>query len=425
VKPQLKSLLLVLTGITLLLSALNKDSGVTSAFVQGRQPITGRSVPELVSFDRIIPALMRKWAIPGGAVGVVKDGRLVLAHGYGWADTERRQPVEPDSLFRIASLSKALTAAAVLKLVETGKLKLDYSAFRLLDHIKPPRGAQVDKRIYDITVRQLLQHSGGWDRERSFDPMFRSREMARSLGAPAPASTETVIRYMMGKPLQFEPGARYAYSNFGYCVLGRVIEKVSGQNYEAYVKNSVLLPAGVTSTRLGRTLPRARATKEVSYYGFNGQGLAQSVFSADRELVPWHYGGWYIEAMDAHGGWISSTVDLLRFITAVDGYGTRPDVLRPSTLKVMIYRPLPFWKGSDYWYGMGWLIRPSGGDANWWHMGSLDGTSTIMVRAHNGLAWVALFNSRPKDFGAFGNELDNALWQAVTEVSRWPAHDLF
>ena len=251
--------------------------------------------------------------------------------------------------------------------------------------------------------------------------MFRSREIARALNAPAPAAPETIIRYMMGRPLQFTPGTRYAYSNFGYCVLGRIIQNVIGQSYESYVRNSVLAPAGITSMRVGQT--RARALKEVAYYTFSGQGLAQSVFSA--ELVPWPYGGWYIEAMDAHGGWIGSAVDLLRFITAVDGYPTRPDVLRRSTLNSMIYRPLPFWKGSAYWYGMGWLIRPSGADANWWHTGSLDGTTTMMVRAYNGLAWVALFNSRPKDFSTFGDELDHALWQGVQQVKKWPAHNLF
>jgi len=80
-------------------------------------PSTGKAVPELASYDRIVPALLAKWGVPGAAVAVVKDGRLVLARGYGWADRQERRPVEPDSLFRIASLSKSLTAAAILGLV--------------------------------------------------------------------------------------------------------------------------------------------------------------------------------------------------------------------------------------------------------------------------------------------------------------------
>src|SRR5215467_3675848 len=128
-------------------------------------PMTGPPATGMESFDAIIPALMQKWQIPGGAVGVVKDGRLVLARGYGWADEEASLVVQPDSLFRIASLTKAITAAAILKLVEDGSLDLDAKAFPMLNDLQPPAGATVDGRLSDITVRELLQHSGGWNRD--------------------------------------------------------------------------------------------------------------------------------------------------------------------------------------------------------------------------------------------------------------------
>ena len=113
--------------------------------------------------------------MPGGAVAVVKDGRLILARGYGWADVESHEPVAPDSLFRIASLSKSLTAAAILKLVEDHRLGLDDRVFPLL-----AMGPARDPRLARITVRNLLQHTGGWDRDQTFDPMFRSLEIARN-----------------------------------------------------------------------------------------------------------------------------------------------------------------------------------------------------------------------------------------------------
>lgn len=401
--------------------------GLVAQAQQGSDiPMTGTAAPSMESYDRIIPNLMRKYHIPGGAVAVVKDGRLVLARGYGLADKRRKQPVQPDSLFRIASISKSITAVAILKLVEEGSLDLDAKAFQILKHLRPPARRTVDSRIPQITIRQLLQHSGGWDPKRSFDPMFIPIKAARTVGAPAPGSCETVIRYMLGQPLDFTPGSQFAYSNFGYCVLGRVIEKVTGRSYEQYVQTQVLAPMGISCMRIGRALLEGRAEGEVRYYDYRGARRVRSVFHAGRRFVSWPYGGFHLEAMDAHGGWIASAIDLMRFVTAVDGRSKPPDVLRPETICLMVSRPaLPDWKDSSYYYGMGWNVRPVRGDANWWHTGGLPGTRTIIVRTHHGLAWAALFNSRPKDVKAFTRELDKALWQAAREVTEWPRHDLF
>lgn len=161
---------------------------------------------------------MKARHVPGGALAVVKDGRLVYAKGYGWADREKKAPVTPTSLFRIASVSKPITAVAVMKLIEEGRLDLDARAFDIVR--LPPvftKRKKPDPRSKRVTVRQLLQHTGGWDRDKSFDPMFRPVEIAEAVGVPPPAPPEAVIRYMMGQPLDFAPGARYAYSNFDYC----------------------------------------------------------------------------------------------------------------------------------------------------------------------------------------------------------------
>ena len=380
------------------------------------------AVQELAAFDRVLTDLMRKWAIPGGALAVVKDGRLVLARGYGYADVDAKEPVAPDALFRIASVSKPITAVAALRLAEQGRLDLDAKAFALLPQLQAPAGAtNLDARLGDITVRQLLSHLGGWDRDRSFDPMFRATEIATTLGSQPPASAEDVIRYMLARPLDFTPGTRYAYSNFGYDVLGRVIEQASGQRYDAYVTDQVLRPMGITRMRLGRSLLRDRAPGEVRYY--DASASATSVFPGGGQ-VPWPYGGFHLEAMDAHGGWIASVVDLARFITAVDGLATRPDLLRAASIDVMTERPPTVWDGSAFHYGAGWLVRPQQG--NWWHNGSLPGTSALIVRAGNGLAWAVLFNARFMIPGStFEQEVDPAVWQAVSQVTAWPAHDLF
>lgn len=385
-----------------------------------------QSITPQESFQSIIHDLMSKWSIPGGAVALVKDERLVLAEGYSQADNENDQSVFPESLFRIASLSKPITAVAVLKLYEERLLNLDDKAFEIINDLQPPEGSTVDNRIYDITIRDLLQHSGGWDRELSFDPMFMSQEIAEAMGVQAPASAETIIRYMMGQPLDFTPGSRYAYSNFGYCVLGRIIERTTQESYEDFVNTFVLEQMGITQMQIGHTLLEDRVNGEVNYYDYPGAPLIQCVFPDIEELVPWPYGGFYLEAMDAHGGWIASVVDLMRFVTAVDGHDIRPDFLQPSTIELMVSRPeLINWQNSDWYYGFGWSVRPIGVEANWWHNGALPGTVSIIVRSYHDLAWVALFNSRPLDFDTFIRELDNALWQAVNGITEWPSYDLF
>lgn len=408
-------------GVAALACGGNGTEGVGPPVEPTTIPTTGTVVPELAGFDRVITDLMKKWGIPGGAIAVVKDGRLVLARGYGYADLAAKDPVAPDALFRIASVSKPVTAVAVLRLAEQGRVDVDAKAFALLPNLTPPSGSTVDARLDAITVRQLLSHLGGWDRDRSFDPMFRATQIAEALGTVPPAGAETVIRYMRGQPLDFSPGARYAYSNFGYAVLGRVIEQASGQSYGAYVTESVLRPMGITRMRLGRSLLADRAAGEVRYY--DGGGTTSSVFPSGGS-VPWAYGGFHLEAMDAHGGWIASAVDLARFITSVDGLATRPDLLRPASIDLMTARPTMVWDGSAFHYGAGWLVRPQQG--NWWHNGSLPGTSALIVRTGTGLAWAVLFNARSMVSGStFEQEVDPAVWEAVAQVSTWPTHDLF
>ena len=383
---------------------------------------TGPDVPEMAHYDAAIAGIMDQYDIPGMAVAVAKDGRLVYARGFGLADVEANTPVAPDARFRIASISKPITAVAVMKLVEDGLLGLDDPAFALLPDLPAPDGQAEDPRLSQITIRDLLQHSGGWDRDGTgYDPMFDVVHIAAEMGVAPPADAETVIRYMRGRPLDFDPGTRYSYSNFGYAVLGRIVERVSGQAYEDYVL-SVLDETGMTSLAVGGSLLGDRLPGEVRYYEYNG-ATTPSVFPP-HNTVPWPYGGFYVEAMDAHGGWVVSAPDLLRFMEAVDGRPGRPDVLASSTIQTMTERPsLPDWSGTSYWYGLGWLVNTFN---NWWHDGSLPGTRTYLIRTqYQNLSYVALANTRPEPENNFLNNLDVALWNAATATTTWPTHDLF
>jgi CubicO group peptidase (beta-lactamase class C family) len=380
------------------------------------------------AFDGRVKALMLKYDIPAGAVAVAKDERLVYAEGFGCMDRSSDIAVRPDSLFRIASVSKPITCVAVLRLVDAERLKLDDRAFDHLPQFKLDDIPELDKRIRAITVRQLLEHSGGWDRDVEFDPMFRAVEIAEELHEPAPAKPDTVIRYMLCRKLDFDPGARTAYSNFGYCILGRIIETVTGKSYEQAVQELVLTPAGIHRMKLGKSRLAERAPDEVRYDDEAEGETTASVFPEDREPVSWCYGGFCLEAMDAHGGWLASPIDLVRFATAVDGRRGQT-LLTPDLLREMANRPSYAPEPSDGVYmGLCWNFRDAGQDKNWWHTGSLPGTSSLLVRTHHGFAWAAVFNDRPakgSDRNAFHNELDALFWQGIDEIDAWPSEDLF
>lgn len=385
-----------------------------------------RSIADV--FDAEMQAFMEPRGIPGGALAVVKDRRLVYAKGYGWADREQRLPARADSLFRIASVSKPVTAAAVMKLVENARLNLDQQAFELLGNEYCTRGhSPLDPRIRNITIRHLLEHTGGWDRDKSFDPMFRCRIIADKQRVQCPPGPHDIICYMLEQKLDFDPGAGFAYSNFGFCVLGRIIEKITGLPYQNYVAQTVLEPLGIRRMRVGQS--REAAPGEVKYYSPDNS-TTKSIF--DQSTVPWPYGGFYLEAMDAHGGWLASAVDLARFAAGLDDSSDCP-ILRSSTLAMMYERPAaPVARDASgnpqaSYYGCGWMVRPVGakGKANYWHNGSLPGTNTLLVRRSDGLSWAVLFNQRNDNKKLPDSAIDPAMHRAADAVADWPRHNLF
>lgn len=385
---------------------------------------TGSTFPALAPFDTLMADFIHQQQVPGAQLAVSHRGRLVYARGFGVADRSQPAPVQPTSLFRIASVSKPITAAAVVQWIERGKLSLDSRVFSLLGLAEP-----MDARWKQITIQQLLQHSGGWDRDISFDPMFDSVRIARTLNTQPPLQPAQIITYMLSQPLQFNPGKRFAYSNFGYCLLGRVIEKLSGQRYEASVQQQLLAPLGIHRMRLGHTALAQRAEGEVAYHAERNH-RGEPITGRNREGVALPYGAWSLEAMDAHGGWLACAPDLVRFAAAFDNPGRR--FLRADSIQALWRRrdlppsldasgrPLPFY------YGLGWMVRDVGSGINTWHAGSLDGTSTLLVRRHDGLHWAVLFNARTTPDGKRLSDLiDPLLHQAANQVRHWPDIDLF
>jgi len=217
------------------------------------------------------------------------------------------------------------------------------------------------------------------------DPMFRQ---------PSMNHRELITWALREQPLQFEPGTHYAYSNFGYCILGRVIEKITGQPYPQFVQQNVLAKCGIADMQIAGNTLAQRAAGEVAYYGQKDAGTDPYSLNVTR--------------MDSHGGWIGTPSDLVKFAMHVDGFKTTPNILKASTLKTMTTAT-----NANPHYACGWCVNSI---PNWWHGGSLPGTLSIMVRTSSGLCWAAFTNIR-----ATGLDLDEMMWQVVKTVPQWRA----
>ena len=393
-------------------------------------PVSGEDVAELDDFSTLMAEVMSRWQIPGGQLAIAAEGRLVYNRGFGYASVEDQDEVQPHSLFRIASNTKPITAVAILKLIDAGELTLDTPVFPLLA-LDPPEGAPRDPRLDTITIEQLLVHSGGWNSTVSGDPQYLPWTLlaSRLLQAEDPAEAETIVRFMLGQTLDFDPGTQSAYSNFGFNVLGRVIEHLSGQSYEQFVIDEIMAPAGITTMVIGGTTLEERKADEVRYYSPPGLAPRVSVYP-DVGYVPVAYGTFYMPALDAHGGWIGTAEDLVRFSLAVDE-ARGEALLAPETVTAMETTPRPPSAAAgagnvDEALGLGWNSLPVDGGYEWSHAGALEGsTASWVVRKPGGTALAFNFNSLPQDYPSFFGDIISAIQQLLASTTEWPETDQF
>jgi N-acyl-D-amino-acid deacylase len=410
---------------------LSSAQGDATPVAVGDMPVSGEDAPELSAFDELMSTSMETWNLPGGQLAIARDGQLIYNRGFGFASIEDEEAVQPDSLFRIASNSKPITAVAVLQLVEAGDIALDTPVFPLLSY-ELPDDAPYDPRLDSVTIEHLLVHSGGWNSATTYDPQYPPFSVwaSHTLGQTAPAEGEDIIRFMLTQPLVFDPGTESAYSNFGFNVLGRVIEHVTGQTYEEYVMAHVLEPAGITDMAIGGTTLGERMPAEVRYYAPEGQDYRPSVFP-EGGFVPVGYGSYYMQAMDAHGGWIGSAEDMVRFSLAIDGT-IGEALLSPETVALMETTPRPPSSAAgtgnvEEALGLGWNSVPQdGGGHEWSHAGALEGSNCAwMVRRPDGISLAVVFNSLPTDFNGFFGGLIPGLQELISATTTWPETDLF
>jgi CubicO group peptidase (beta-lactamase class C family) len=347
---------------------------------------------ELTEMETAVNNFMTRFSVPGVSLAIAKDGRLVYARGFGQANTATGEAVTTRHLFRVASVSKPITSVAIMRLAELGRLRLTDRVFgqgNLLGttYGETPYQANLDR----ITVQNLLEHTGGgWPNDNT-DPMFTNQ------GMDANALISWVVT---NRRLDTVPGTAYAYSNFGYCVLGRIIEQVTGEPYERWVRREVLGRCGIQGMAIAGNTAADRRPNEVVYYGQSSEN-------------PY---GMNVTRMDAHGGWIANTIDLVRFAVRVDGFATKPDILTNASVRTMTTA-----SARNAGYAKGWNVNSAN---NWWHTGSLPGTESILVRTSGGFCWALLANTRSR-LSDYSSSLDNLMWDVVGKVGTWPAYDLF
>ncbi len=390
---------------------------------------TGIYVPSMQSSDSLITNFLNSYNIQGATVALAKDGKLVYMRAFGNADQNGQEQTQPYHLFRIASLSKPITGVAIIKLWEDGLLNLDAKVFGtggILNNDPYYSTTNItDTRIYDITIRHLLEHTAGWNRDipmtpnplppypygfASSDPIGFPLHVTLTLGESNPVSERALVKFLLERGLNASPGTNYYYSNIGYVILGEIIEQITGMEYEEYVKSAILHPIGAYDMHIGNNLLSDKKEREGEY---NSTFTTLSCYNTG-QYVPWQYGGFNLEAMDAHGGWIASARDLLRFILAVDRFNTKPDILTAASIDTMT---APSAQNSNY--AKGWQVNQFN---NWWHTGSLDGSRSILVRSAGGFAWAVILNEGGG--GSFWTDFDNLIWNCISSTTTYPSFDL-
>lgn len=345
-----------------------------------------RSVcPQFHDLDSIMERYLKRWEINGAQLAIMRGDSLIYARGYGWADVERQQPMEPSHIMRIASVSKLVTAIGVMKLREMGRV-------RLSDRVFGPQGilsdtaythAIRDKRYYDITVEQLLRHKAGFNNYAG-DPMFSTRYIIMQNHLAAPPDHRTLLRILLRRRLGYTPGTAQCYSNLGYTLLSMIIEKRSGMKYEQFMRRHVLEPAGCHDFHIAGSYLRDRLPHEVHYYMHKGSEPVYEYNNSGR-LVEKCYGENDIPRLEGAGAWCASAAELCRLVAAADLLPAKRDILTPASVRLMTT------PAADHGFSIGWNFTPTNGP--WVRTGSLSGTSAIVLRYPDGQCWVLITNT--------------------------------
>lgn len=413
-----KLLLIILLGFVVSINPGAREKSIVSEkFTASNVRLVNSSSmgSEFSPVEKTVGSFLHKWSIEGVSIAIAKDGRLVYARGFGYADTSSRDEAQPFNRFRIASVSKLITAVAVMKLQEEGKLSLSDHVFGTDGILNDPYfNDPKDKRVYGITVAHLLSHEGGWT-QRYGDQMFMPLVIAQKMDMPAPVDLKTIIRFALDKRLHYTPGTGRSYSNLGYSILGLVVEKASGMPYEEYCRKAIFEPLGIYDMAIAGNLPTDKAPFEVTYYEPRDASRKPSIYNPDQMTFSC-YGGNDIHTLGSAGGWIATAPDLMRLLLAIDGFSTRPDILSSESVELMTHNE----NGAA---PMGWKSTVDNG--TWWRTGYFPGTTAMMKRQADGYSWVVLCNSSSWNGPEVYSYINNMMSKIFGQIESWPDYDLF
>lgn len=369
---------------------------------------------EIAKADKIVKDFMKKYDVPGLQIAVTKDERLVFAKGYGYSDKENGVLMGPDVKGRIASVSKPITSVGIMKMSQSNRaLFMNRKVFGDNSVFGTTYGDKgYSTREQNITIENLLEHTAGanpWDNNTTFD--HNGNNENPSTGDPMFQQSGYNHAQLIGWVLDnrnpdYNPGTYYAYSNFGYSVLGRVIEKYGNQTYENWIKNNVLKPCGITGMFVAGDTKAQKKSNEMVYYGKDGEN-------------PY---GMKVKRMDSHGGWAASVIDLMKFMVRADGNSKKPDIISTSSFNTMTSKTS--YSGTTVNssnYGKGWNLSGTKGMS---HGGSLPGTYSRIARRDDGYCYAIIINTRSKASG-FASDFNGIGPAVVKAISSWPAYDKF
>ena len=334
--------------------------------------------------DSLVGAFMKKYNVPGLSFTIAKDDSIKIEHCYGYADIDKKELMRPASRFRIASISKPITATAIMQLVEQGKLHLQDKVLGKDAILGITYGAYPYKKwVEDITIEILLEHlGGGWGKDQ--DPVYLHPEMNQA---------QMIGWTLDNRPIGYEPGTHFLYSNFGYCLLGRVIEKVTGMKYEDWVRKNILDQCGITDMQIGGNSLAERLPREVHYYESKDDPYER-----------------FARNMDSFAGWVATPTDLVKFMMRVDKFQQKPDILQPATLDTMFATP-----AVSTGYAKGWMINKKD---DYFHFGNVTGQTSFLARMHDGFCFAVIVNTRTG--GNFQGDLDQLMYHIRLAISHWP-----
>jgi serine beta-lactamase-like protein LACTB len=334
----------------------------------------GLSANKRAQIEKAASSFMAANSVPGISVAVVQDGELVWSRGFGMADLENFVPATPFTLFRLGSISKPITATAILELSERGKLDLDAEVQKYCPAFP--------KKEWPITTRELLGHLGGI---RHYNPDGKGDIPDDS--AKHFLSMEESLQIFSSDPLVAKPGTKFQYSTYGYTVLGCVLEGAASEKYVDYVKENVFEPAGMAETQADNFF--AVVEHRTRWYHKDKSGVVQNAGVLDSSYkIP-------------GGGLISSADDMARFEIAI----VTNKLLKPATRDLM-WTAQKAADGSENGYALGWGTQKKYGLALVEHTGGQQGTSTSIILVPERRAGiVVLANMDNVDSAALSTEI--------------------